>query len=827
MLTLRSAARQSALRISRLSTPASTLRCDHDLFPHAESSSAAFRRHASSAASTATADSSYSQVNGGQGRSKEKKMYRPNPRLRRQAMANAKRLFEAIQSETAPISSARSTGNTPTSSTGSESNVSAASSSSSTIPSTSPSLADLLSKRPDTPPPNPWHPSYPRLHQKLHDSIDSAFVTKQMRSFAKDLGLEFGRGERMNKWRIVRKVMDSWGWVEPRERPEEKAVEENVFDLPAPELFLFLRDHDLVQQFIQDENVTFSVIPASEAHIPRFRVGDQRRMILSARGNEEALQNLGQVLQERKESKQTIEFGADEVHGLKANVELLQIVSNAAGAYVEPLSETTYRATAMSVDDAESAKRLLAMAALRTTVLPTTRPDLIVLPVSSHFQAHTADPNAPRHDRFSFYPFAMSLIEPLTWDQSALVSSQTMFRLRKVSQWTTKPARREVEHRQEDLSRGGLKATSGHKGLGDAGLQEENVVGLAESLMRKLDGEGKTSLKIRSGHLLFGVNPKDGSSVGTFDSPLPGQWPVENVQKWIGNDKERRPIFAPSLTPAMIQFPLSGPVQKVRKLQYRSVPADGKSKLVTFSHTLPTVESFVKAEEGDLKWQDQLGEMLDKMEKELALEEEGTKAEVVEETENSTLEDAVTSSTEQEQLVETASVGEEASEAVAAEEPDIPKEPVVIQAEAGHITEIDLFFPDRPTDLRLIATSTSPIAEDQIPEQVRAVFQFYADGSPQSARPPMSVTIHGKKYDIELDEEHEIVEEREEGVVRRCVKVIEQGLNGRPVTYTELDTVNEDESSTISPAFWTELASITRDVGPDAAALKQGNLFGQ
>ncbi|KAK8869897.1 hypothetical protein IAR55_000465 [Kwoniella newhampshirensis] len=840
MMNLRSAARQSALRLSRISAP--TARCECGLnHPHAESSYAAFRRFASSAAAAATTSSGTASPvgRGGQGRNRDgKRILRPNPRLRKQAMINAKRLFDAIHSEnpssTSPSPSPTSATSVSTSTSLpslsssqnssswtdvlSPSSTSAQASSSQPSNTTStPSLSDLLSKRPDTPPPNPWHHAYPRLHQQLHNSMDSAFVAKQMRVFAKEMGLQFGRGERMNKGSIIKKIMDSWGWVEPRDRPEERIAEEKVFDLPAPELFLFLRDNDLVQQFIQEENVQFSVIPAMEARNMRFRSGDQRRMVLSARGSDDALQSLDQILTQRQESLRTIEFTIDEVHGMKANVELLQLVSNAAGAYVEPVSDNSYRATAMNVHDAEDARRLLSMASLRTRILSSTRPNRILLPVPSHFQAHAAEANTQRSDRFSLYPFNLSLTEPLAWDQSASVSNQTMFRLRKVSQWTSKPARRELDHRQEDLAKGGIRHTNTRGGLHKG--QNQTLNELVDDMVSPIREGDKTTVKIRTGHLLFGVEPRDGSSVGTFDSPLPGQWPVENAQKWIGSEEDRRPIFAPSLTPAMTQFPIPGSALKIHRLQYRSSPVDGKSKTVIFTCALPAGRKAEKAEE-EVKWQDQLGEMLDKMEKELALENE-SQADVVAGSESSevpvTVEASADSVAESAQVVEKFE-GVEGTEAVS-----VPDEPLVIKAEIGAITEINIFLPDRPIDIQIISESTRPVSDDQTPEQIGAVFQEYVAGA-QFTRPPSSVTIQGETYDIESDEELEIVTESEEEVLKRCVKVKEQGFNGRPVTYSEIETSIEG-GSVVSSSFWAQLASITRDIGPDAAALKKGNLF--
>lgn len=56
--------------------------------------------------------------------------------------------------------------------------------------------------------------------------------------------------------------------------------------------------------------------------------------------------------------------------------------------------------------------------------------------------------------------------------------------------------------------------------------------------------ESKGKLIAKFGHLLLPVVTQDGK-IALWDSPLPGQWKVENLERWVREDQSRRFIFSP------------------------------------------------------------------------------------------------------------------------------------------------------------------------------------------------------------------------------------------------------------------------------------------
>ncbi|WVF72318.1 hypothetical protein IAT40_007131 [Kwoniella sp. CBS 6097] len=923
MITLR-AARNSALRLSRTAAAVSSSHVEAIPLPlpHAESSSAPFRRQLSSTPRIRDAAPSArgSQAEGGrfdeQGGSpstkgKGKSKSRPNPRLRKQALANAKKLAEALKSEvsakpalppsakqdiplpdsdsnsnsssTSTLNSDSTSGDTfwadmltkPTTTTGTA--MAAGSSAKTTsASSTDPTLDDLLAKRPAYAPREPWHPRYPKQYRRIYDSIDSAFVLTQVRDFAKKLDIRMSGRTRSNKSLIIKKIMRSWDWMEPIPKPVERPPESKVFDLPAPELFLFLRDNELVQSFAQheDDPLELSVVPFSQAPKSVFNVEkpeDQGRMVLLAIGRDEPLARLNAALKERRESIHTLEFSGDDVHNHQAPAGLLQMVSNATGAFVEPIADSRYRATAMSIEDAEEAKRLLSIAAFRTTILPSSRSLNAVLPVVPHFLA-----SSPPKNKFSLYPFAPSLTEPLQWDIAAQNDSKSLFRLKKVQQWANKPALREMEQKQEHIGDGQVRSVLSSSSMGRGGFENRNLQKALSEFVGQgtMDTKGETSqssLSVSFGHLLYPVSPKDGR-IGTWDSPLPGQWYLETLQKWMSGDEGKRPFFAPSLTPAMVQYPLSGTNRQIRRLRYRTAPSSTseaetsnvikESQFLSFTYNHPyqpaesksteTGEDAIGGEgqstQPDAKWQDRLGDFLDQMEKEIEAEEKGAATSISDPESNST--GSTTEAVADGAAIAVGGEGkvEETTPIVNTETREdggvkgagaITEQELVLFAERGILREIDLHIPDRPSDARFTAITSSPLGTGSIPESMTTLFRSYLghdqDGTASSSSAPAQIELEGVQYELELDEYLEVNEENAalttSGLVKRMIKSVDQSLGGhaKPIVYNEIEYTPDSKgsSSTLIPEeFFDELAMITRDIGPDASALNRNAAAG-
>lgn len=56
--------------------------------------------------------------------------------------------------------------------------------------------------------------------------------------------------------------------------------------------------------------------------------------------------------------------------------------------------------------------------------------------------------------------------------------------------------------------------------------------------------QNRGKLVAKFGHLLLPVVTQDGKNA-LWDSPLPGQWQVENLERWVREDQSRRFIFSP------------------------------------------------------------------------------------------------------------------------------------------------------------------------------------------------------------------------------------------------------------------------------------------
>lgn len=72
---------------------------------------------------------------------------------------------------------------------------------------------------------------------------------------------------------------------------------------------------------------------------------------------------------------------------------------------------------------------------------------------------------------------------------------------------------------------------------------ERGEKGQLKAVVEEL-AEGKGKLVAKFGHLLLPVMTQDKKSA-LWDSPLPGQWQMENLERWVREDQSRRFIFSP------------------------------------------------------------------------------------------------------------------------------------------------------------------------------------------------------------------------------------------------------------------------------------------
>ncbi|WVN85215.1 uncharacterized protein L203_100360 [Cryptococcus depauperatus CBS 7841] len=743
--------------------------------PYAESSSAPSQRGFSSFQAFRYPQST-SVINGRNGPSLLRKSPKGNTRLRNEIIANARRLAKALKDDAGPSSTEIPLGSeSPTDSSSWDDLLK-------TSPSpilSSPTLEDLLSKRPSKSPPVPWAKKYQKLYKHLYNSIDSAFLTKQIRKFAQDLDLDVS--SKTKKTAIIKTVMDSWEWYPPIEGPPQKPLPKTqVFDLPPSELFLVLHDPTFLSYFQTKGSLYFSILRSAEVRntltpFERIPDGDENRMVLVARGQDENLQAFRNVLNERKQIIKTVNLSSTEVLGLEASVGLLQTVSNTSGAYVEFTPDKAYHISAMSSVSLDIAQRLLTMAALQLT-LPS--PSLhIVSPRLVHFTSSLPRVN---EQNFSLLPFVPSSTGFFPWQVAANALSQGFFRLSKIKAWSDTPEIRAIEQGVENV--------------------EESMVVCPESKRDTLKNvvekfiPGKKTIISRFGHLLFPVQPKEKAT--SFDSPLPGQWPLETAQKWLVQD--RKVIWAPARIPEHVQYPLLGPPKSIRRIQYRQQDSmNHEQKVAKFAYT-------------QHMWQENFAKLVDELEKSVQISDKlpGVPMDTVKDmTKEDTVEMMGNNATGE--AIELKEKEESTRRDEGKQEKDTKDDWITeLTSEIGTVKEADFFLPDRPTDFRIISTSFQSLPGP--PPEVKAFFEAYINSDLKSSLPPpAAITIDGEKLLLELDEYVEEFNKEREDVVVRSVKV--QELKGKTLQYSEIECLVDNG---IPSGFWRELASVTRDIVP-------------
>ncbi|KAK4685471.1 hypothetical protein P7C73_g4679, partial [Tremellales sp. Uapishka_1] len=733
-------------------------------------------------------------------------------------------------------------------------------------PLSEPELSALLEYKPTEEPYPSYYATYKREYEKVTESINHAFLIGQLRNFSKQLGLPAFK--KTSKVVMIRRILDSWGWELPkeRERPvKQKGVVQKEFALLPAQLFLFLKDKELVKMLMERHDLVFSV------QTPSAETGEGEMSVLVAVGHQQHLQHLELTLNQTAKSMRAIFFSAADVSGLKASPELLRFVSNSTSAYVESLPNDMYRITGMNPKNAQLAKSMLQTAALRNILMPASRPLSTLTPKGS--QGNT------NRDNCSLYPFLPTC--PIPWDV-ALSSSSSFFRLRSIAHWSAKHAKRESEHRNEHVHEGNIMSLTGDRDeqkfgrLIKANKPEMDLPNLPDGF-----GEVHESLIATFGHLLYT------SDKSSLIPPVKGRLSHDEIRQWVG--KLPRPIFTPTVTPAMSHSPLKGSMKRFRRLRYR-LEAKPHVRTLTFSYEYPppaapsreepepsTETQPTSIEAGG--WQDELEAVLKKMETEMLEEDQSFKAaaqpveelstqpeaEVVDSLSEETagpieirsLEPEVMSFEPQDSSLSPAQHDTEPTESeseptVSEESIEVPNtspsyEPeavnVEIRADYSILSEHDILVPDRyarslylslrivsltftrPIDLRLSQSSTSHLPTSQIPQSIQKFFAHLvspplAQVLPTPAQAPSFIRpdFTSASFALESDQEVEIVESDSEDphVVLRQIKVRDVGLGvDQELVYTEV----ENRGKAISADFWRELANISRDVGPNASAV--------
>ncbi|ORY32250.1 hypothetical protein BCR39DRAFT_523571 [Naematelia encephala] len=665
------------------------------------------------------------------------------------------------------------------------------------VQNTPPSMNDLLRIRPQPPKVPLWHEHYPGRYDKVRNTLANAFTKQQMRSFVLGLGIEEKTHWSTTKGELLSLIMENWGWEKARERVIEKAEDEQIFDISAPELFLMLRDRGLMHDILTRQKLGFNI-----------GAQGQDKNKLSVRGSTRALNWFDAMVKGRRKGLVVDEWTAAELHDWRPSEDILSTVSNVAMAYVEQMPNNTFRATTLSSRSAARARQLLAIAELRAKSLSLSRALVAAIPPST----------GPTPTKYTLSPFQASEANPIPWAETSGQHS-TLFRLSRVSRWSVKPSKKEAAHREERL--GSCQV------IDVAGSGQDSS--LAECLGAAWQGIATGDRKViaRFGHFPY---PVAGESFSIFSSPLPDESSRDEAIACV-KDLKSTPVFIPSRTPAMTPAAISFNPTIHRRLTYRH---ENLALTLTFTYTYPEIQAAAKevvsvapaaqtlnVNTEDESWQVKLSRFLEKMEKD-GLDEPQAEDQGGNQPAQGPLEDG-------EVALEGSEVTSKDGEAVAAESVEQLVQRRLVGESYKDIKEIDMLLPDRPIDLRLITSSPSVLPLQAIPTSITEHFQLLleAEGKPQGKAPiaPNIISFSfsdpglAGRYYIEADEEIRVTENRnEQGVIVRDVRVVDKALGlNREIAHTELE-YEASEGGQVSEGFWTELANVSREIGPSSLA---------
>lgn len=169
-------------------------------------------------------------------------------------------------------------------------------------PQAAPTLEDLEAMRPVKGPLHPLATRYPKAYQRLYNTLDGAFVAKQLMRLAREMGVRTPHGR--GKGLAIKGIMAAWGWEPPippevmEEAEDTQAVMERDWELRHGELWLMMKDAEGLRP-IMEQGVRFS-IPSPA------RIGDgattsrEGWRVLRGSGSETSLEEMDTFINERR-----------------------------------------------------------------------------------------------------------------------------------------------------------------------------------------------------------------------------------------------------------------------------------------------------------------------------------------------------------------------------------------------------------------------------------------------------------------------------------------------------------------------------------------------
>jgi hypothetical protein len=587
-----------------------------------------------------------------------------------------------------------------------------------------PSLDELLALKPMATPRGFQTAAYAKRHQKLVETIDSAFVRAQIlalvRLFPPVDGRRFTVGSREPKAVIIQRILDQWGWVLPQPRHDDARDPRNErtqgehtrislyqiltleeFPITAAEVFLLKRDAKVAEWLNEFKTLKVNIIVSD-------RDPEKQQYLFTATDVPDTLHQIETLLHSRRRSYAHLEWTAMEMQGFVPSTATLGAIASVTGAFIERTPKGTYLATGPSSDDVRRARNMVIIAATRSTSPP---PPLSAALPSSNREG--------MDQYFSLTPHLPAMTSPLPWDTAAAVSGQPLFRLVQSITGRQTADEREVTQRAAALDAASILPWTGSGSNSNSpalGGPLSSVVGSLAAAVKPVDG-GETSVVVRLGHLLV---PSTGTSV--LQPPIKGAWPLDKQGPLAGMPA---PFFTPAVPPSLIQDPLPTTPSRVRRVTYRRAGA-AERMVVSYEYpslnperdshlSLPPVSQSGGKDEPS--WFLRLSDML-------AMPQEAKEAEAKE---------AEKKAEDDFELDMGGLKGVLGADLAPATEPA----PMQLSFSVSTESTADVLFPERPIDARISAHSTRTLPADEVPHSLTT---FFADvhAYPSAAHVPLS-----------------------------------------------------------------------------------------
>lgn len=381
--------------------------------------------------------------------------------------------------------------------------------------------------------------------------------------------------------------------------------------------------------------------------------GELQGWLLIAKGRKDDLSRLDSFLKQEQERHTVLQWPTDTMGGFKPTPATLWAVSVATGAHVEQVGWGKYVATGKTPAAAEAAKQMVLTIAERATA---PYPPLgACIPPEDNVAKETPE-------LYALVPHVPASSSPLPWDTSAIVAGRPLFRLRDVD--TGNPGLLQAKHREAKLEGARVEA------LGNG--ESTSLRSIVERTLSQLPTDSTQTITFQFGHLL---TPSK-STENDLEAPIPGSWPMEPTSPW---HKLSTPVFSPALPPALIHFPLPQP-RRIRRVTYRS--EDGSQVSADYAYP-QTVEEAVQMDQEDRPWIKEIDKMLarstlpETKDGEMAFDFDALRG-----------------------LIE-------------ADKP-VPFHPLEVTARHTVSAVEDVLFPDRPTDMRIVARGESTVELPQL-----------------------------------------------------------------------------------------------------------------